>query len=372
MLDSNSNFCNLRDNELKPLHPYLYCNEGDKFWEISEININEFGEVWVDRWGQQYQERVVDNNLSQMKIHDMMAGIATFNDLPFDTLNNQVVATQIPGGHRFQGTFGGSVINKVAISIRIKRPFVATFEDFGVTPEQIRIIMDVLARGGNIYVVGGTSTGKTTFLKILLHLLDPRLRLILIEDTAELEAPHLNQVRHIAKRFDTGTGLGYDRKMDTVIRENPDALGVGELSIFNAFPSFNIMNLGNESFYSTAHANNPLEFLDGFRTRVMLDGHNASGVVEGLVRRLDLIIQLGRDGEKRVIKDLVDPEDLPWRSLVGGEDIDNANDNRLERIHNPFVKRNLKGLYKKPNYQSQFGDGGLMEDEKLFLASQTG
>lgn len=368
MLDNS--FCNLKDNSLLPLHKYLFCEEGDDFWNISEININDYGEVWVDRWGQPYQERVVDTKLTKTVLHDVVADVANFNDLPFDGMQHQIVAAQLPGGHRFQATLGGSVTKGVSMSIRIKRPFVATFEDFNVTPEQQKQILETIERGGNIFVCGGTSTGKTTFLNILFRYIDRRKRIIIVEDTQELDPPHANQVRHIAKRFATGTGLGWEPKMDTVIRENPDVVGVGELSIFNAFPCINLMNLGNESFYCSSHANNPLEFLDGFRTRVMMAGHDASGVIDALVRNVDLIIQLGRDGEKRVIKDLAKPKDLPWQILVGGqEDLDNANDNRVERLHSPNARRNLKSFYKRPNYKTSFGDGGLREDEKLFVAA---
>jgi len=296
-----------------------------------------------------------------------METLATYNELPFDRVNNPIVATQLPGGHRFNGTIGASVESGVSISIRIKRPFAAQFKDFNVSAAQEAVILETIAQGGNIMVVGGTSTGKTTFLNILFRHIPPQKRIILVEDTQELDPPHHNQVRHLARRFDTGNGLGYDRKMDTVIRENPDVLGVGELSIFNAFPSFNIMNLGNESFYSTAHANNPLEFLDGFRTRVMLAGYEPTGVIEGLVRRLGLIIQLGREGHKRVIKDLVKPLDLPWQSLLT-QDTAHHTDKRLKRLKIQTARRNLQDL--PHDFRLKNAVNSLRRDEQLYVRAK--
>lgn len=356
----------LKETTLKPFHPYLYCQEGDEFWNISEININREGQAFLDRWGEAFQSPVIDPELSKSVLENIMATLATYNELPFDRENNPIVATQLPGGHRFNGTIGASVESGVSISIRIKRPFAAQFKDFNVTPEQEAIILNTIAKGGNIMVVGGTSTGKTTFLNILFRHIHLKKRVIIVEDTQELDPPHENQVRHLARRFDTGSGLGYDRKMDTVIRENPDVLGVGELSIFNAFPSFNIMNLGNESFYSTAHANDPLEFLDGFRTRVMLAGYSPTGVIEGLVRRLDLIIQLGRDGHKRVIKDLVQPQDLPWQQLVNNTK-GHSHKKRLKRLKIQNARVNLQDFPEDTTFSAA---NSLRRDEKLYARAK--
>lgn len=165
----------------------------------------------------------------------------------------------------------------------------------------------VLARL-NIVISGGTSSGKTTTLNILLSFIPPDERIITIEDTVELHLSHRYLIR-LETRMPTIEGKGEVTIRDLLknsLHMRPDRIIVGEVRGEEAIDMLQAMNVGHEGSMTTIHANSPEDSLSRLEIMALMGQPNFT---VGLVKReiisaIDLIIQQKRlsDGTRKIIK----------------------------------------------------------------------
>lgn len=215
----------------------------------------------------------------------------------FDEVAQPRVSTQLPGGHRFEAMMGKVVDDGIGVAIRMKRRAGASLDDFGLTGALLHQVQVAVAAGANVLIAGGTSTGKTTFLNLLLELIPLDRRLFVMEDTKELEVPHHNLTRRLISRNETGCAVGYAEVFDHAMRMRPDQVLLGELSIPNTYPALRLLNTGHRGFFATIHADSPeLALGEAFYQNLALGGHGELSpdyVREYLHRTVDLVVQLG-------------------------------------------------------------------------------
>lgn len=281
------------ESQLEPLAKYL-GRRG-----LVELAVNKPGEVALEFAGKGWVTEKAPE-LSIRYCDALCHSLANKAGHVFDPIAQPIVSTRLPGGHRFQAMMGKAVRSGIALSVRVRRRATATLEEFGVAGALKAQIETAMATGANIVISGGTSSGKTTLANLLLPLIPADRRILTIEDTAELEAPHRNQVNFLVSRNETGVATGYGDVFDHAMRSRPDQILLGELSIPNAFASLVLLNSGHRGFLTTIHANSPGLALDeGFYQRIALAGHRevaADYLAAYLRRTVDLVIQVAKVG----------------------------------------------------------------------------
>lgn len=323
------------DHILKPLDRFLQKRD------VIELSINEPGRVWLEIAGRGYEvHRAPEITLQWCE--RAIKQLAFNSGMGFST-EKPIVACRTPGGHRLQALISPeNVVSGVAISIRLARSISVDWPDFGVEDLGVPIrgarydegplwrsehptgsvnwLRDLIVQGAPVLIVGGTSTGKTTFLNNLVLPLIPRhFRVLTVQDVPEIRVPHENRVELTVPRVHqpNKSRLRYQDIIDNVNRLNPSTVILGELSVDNAYGAIRLLNMGESSFVATLHANTPLEALEAFRRNIELSGASATGAVALLSRAIGAIVQLGvEEGGGRVVKEIVPAAELPWRRVV--------------------------------------------------------
>lgn len=159
-----------------------------------------------------------------------------------------------------------------------------------------------------ILVAGGTSTGKTTFLNALLREVPADERLILIEDTPELQVRHANAVGLLASRSALGEArVTTDDLLGASLRMRPDRIIVGELRGSEAYTFLRAINTGHPGSMTTVHADSPERAIDQIALLVLQTGTRLGREdVHHFVRAtVDVFVQLERSGGRRAVSDIV-------------------------------------------------------------------
>ena len=156
----------------------------------------------------------------------------------------------------------------------------------------------------NVLVSGGTASGKTTFLNTLLREVPREERLVLIEDTPELQLEHPNAVGLIAVRGAQGEAeVSAEDLLTAALRMRPDRIVLGEVRGGEAISFLRAINTGHPGSMSSIHADSPLRAIDQLALLVMQAGTRMGwDDVVGYVRRsIDLVVQLEyRAGQRRI------------------------------------------------------------------------
>ena len=159
----------------------------------------------------------------------------------------------------------------------------------------------------NIIVAGGTSTGKTTFLNALLKEIPIEERLILIEDTPEIQMDHPNALGLLSVRGELGEAqVSTNDLVQASLRMRPDRIILGELRGPEAASFLRAVNTGHPGSITTVHADSPRGAVDQLSLLVLQAGLNLgrteiSEYVRGIV---DVFVQLSRRGGRRAVSQI--------------------------------------------------------------------
>lgn len=306
---------------------------------VEEVAINRPGEIWLRARkpapGEPVWTAHEDSRLTHEYLMKVCHFLANYRDVPFDEDKLPLLYTTAPGGHRFTAAVGPMVVwdrearDGVAIAIRQWQPDDAiTLDDYRRRPEQAereralrhasgpiseQEALDIIKSGGSAMIVGQTSSGKTKFLNILLNtVLDRSLRVITLEDTAELTIPHPNRVPLVLSRTEQVGDLDYPTLVNFIVRMTPDAVLLGEISTLNAGVALELMGTGHRNFMFTIHGESAIGGLRAFIQRLThvregLDPRSALAILAG---GLDVVIHLDRSGNVRFHDEIVRAKDL--------------------------------------------------------------
>lgn len=161
----------------------------------------------------------------------------------------------------------------------------------------ISMLRDAVRNKRNILVSGGTSSGKTTFVNALLREIPSDERLILIEDTPELQVDHQNVVGLIAALSELGEAeVTAEDLLIASLRMRPDRIILGEIRGCEAVTFLRAVNTGHPGSISTIHADSPERAIDQLALLVMETGTRMGwdDVVRYVRNSLDLVVQLKR------------------------------------------------------------------------------
>jgi len=308
---------------LQPLKPWL---EQDG---VSEISINVPGSVWIEAAGKPREEfevpELTADLLSQLSRQIAAATDQIVND------EKPLLSAALPTGERVQVVAPPAAPNGFAFSIRKQVLRSMSLDDYAKQGafDSTRLTRDVeisdevkelkkLLKAGkthkfltaavrnhqNIVISGGTSTGKTTFLNALLQEIPLDERIITIEDTREVNAPHGNLLNLIAAKGDQGKALiTIQDLLEATLRLRPDRIILGELRGKEAYTFLRAINTGHPGSICTLHADSPKGAIDQLSLMVLqanlgLSREEIKDYVESMI---DIVIQLKREGSRRYI-----------------------------------------------------------------------
>ncbi len=219
----------------------------------------------------------------------------------FDPITQPRISTRLPGGHRFEAMVGKSVDSELSVSIRLNRKLSVAFEDFGVVGALKQELITAVEEGQSIVISGGTSSGKTTFLNLLIQHIPLSKRVLTVEDTREINVPHHNHVSYIVSRNEKNPITGWPQVIDHLMRSRPDIIVAGELSIANTFALISLLDTGHRGFMTTVHSNScQLALTETIPTKVQLSGRNVPGISTYLQKTVDWVIQIQKVQDQKV------------------------------------------------------------------------
>jgi pilus assembly protein CpaF len=221
-----------------------------------------------------------------------------------------MVDARLPDGSRVNVIFPPLAIDSPCMSIR-KFPkrrldFQGMVANGSMSPG-IGRLLEIAARSRlNIIVSGGTGSGKTTLLNAMSRLIDPRERVITVEDAAELQLQQPHVIR-LETRPPNLEGTGQITQRDLVwnaLRMRPDRIIICEVRGPEAFDMLQAMNTGHDGSISTIHANTTRDALTRIENMVQMGHFNLPlpAIRSQMVGALDMIVQIARmrDGVRRV------------------------------------------------------------------------
>ena len=312
---------------LAPLAPWL-----DRA-DVTDILINRPGEVWIESAGAGL-ERFEAPDVTEPMLQRLAQQIAAASSQGVNR-EHPLLAAPLPGGARVQIVAPPATRATVALAIRKHVVADLTLADYAragafartrqsdanARPAVDAELTQLLSRGDlpaffqravqagkNIVVSGGTASGKTTFLNALLKEIPARERLIVIEDTPEVNLGRANAVGLVAVKSELGESrIGIDELLQAALRMRPDRLLVGEIRGAEAFTFLRAINTGHPGSITTVHADSPKGALDQIAFMTLQAGLTLTraDVIDYAKGTIDVIVQLTRVNGQRTVSDVV-------------------------------------------------------------------
>ena len=259
--------------------------------QVIEIMLNPDGSVWTDKIG------IGMTFLCSMSAVQALQMLGTVAHMLGTVINyhNPVVEGELPGdGSRVEGVIPPVVPNP-SFNIRKKASAIFSLAEYiksgRATDEDIQILCEAISTRKNILVVGGTGTGKTTFVNAIINemkTLTPKHRLLILEDTLELQCSMENFVS-----MRTSSDKSMQDLLKITMRQRPDRIIIGEVRGKEALDMLKAWNTGHPGGVCTVHANDARAGL--LRIEQLISEVSQSSMRELIAEAIDVIAFLVRD-----------------------------------------------------------------------------
>lgn len=275
---------------------------------ISEIMINNHKEIFIERHGEVTQAEVVFEN--QQKLEDIIQAIVSKVDRVVNE-SSPIVDARLQDGSRVNVVLPPIALKGPVITIRKfpDKPLMIEnlIENKAITEDAADFLRDLVEAKYNIFIGGGTGSGKTTFLNVLSNFIPRDERIITIEDSAELQIKNVPNLVSLETRNANTEGKGeitIRELIKTSLRMRPNRVIVGEVRGGEALDMLQAMNTGHDGSLSTGHANSTQDMISRLETMV-LSGANLPIMVirQQISSALDIMIHLSRlrDHSRKVV-----------------------------------------------------------------------
>lgn len=277
--------------------------------EITEIMINGTEYIFYEKNGRLYQS---DRRfVSREKLEDVIQQIVSgANRLVNEA--SPIVDARLADGSRVNVVLAPVALNGPVVTIRKFSKEAASMEQlmaWGSISREIAGFLDVLVKSGyNIFISGGTGSGKTTFLNALSQYIPRDERIVTIEDSSELKIQGIPNLVSLEARNANIEGTGAVTIRDLIkaaLRMRPTRIIVGEVRSAEAIDMLQAMNTGHDGSLSTGHANSPKDMLSRLETMVLMGMKLPLPAIQRqIASALDLIVHLGRlrDKSRKVLE----------------------------------------------------------------------
>ena len=220
---------------------------------------------------------------------------------------NPICDTRLPDGSRVNVVLPPIALCGPTITIRkfSKEPMtINKLIEYGSITQEIADKLELLVKAKyNIFISGGTGSGKTTFLNALSNFIPKDERIITIEDSAELQIAGIDNLVSLETRNANASGAGQVTIRDLIkssLRMRPERIIVGECRGGEALDMLQAMNTGHDGSLSTGHANSTEDMLSRLETMVLqgADGLPIEAIKQQIASAVDIIIHLSRLRDK--------------------------------------------------------------------------
>lgn len=217
-----------------------------------------------------------------------------------------IVDTRLKDGSRVNIVLPPIALNGPIITIRKFPQNKMTIDkliEYGALTEEAADFLKILVKSKyNIFVSGGTGSGKTTFLNALSNFIPEDERIITIEDSAELQISGVKNIVKLEVRQANSEGENAITIRDLIkssLRMRPDRIIVGEVRGEEAIDMLSSLNTGHDGSMSTGHANSPKDMLNRLETMVLMGmDMPVSAIRNQIASGIDIIVHLGRMRDK--------------------------------------------------------------------------
>ena len=267
---------------------------------ITEIMVNGAEHIFYEKAGRLYKAEYGFS--SKEKLNDVIQQMAGYSNRMVNEAS-PIVDTRLADGSRVNIVLEPVAIDGSAVTIRKFPENPISMEDLirmGSISQEAADLLKILVRCGyNIFISGGTGSGKTTFLNALSNYIPKTERVITIEDSAELQITGIENLVSMETRNANAAGAGAITIRDLIkssLRMRPERIVVGEVRGGEALDMLQAMNTGHDGSLSTGHANSTHDMLSRLETMVLqgADGLPLEAIRQQIASAVDIIVHLSR------------------------------------------------------------------------------
>jgi pilus assembly protein CpaF len=287
---------------LRPIEPLLLDDS------VSEIMGNPDSSWWYERDGIMRREETVSFDAGRLRTGLEVIANQLGKRLDED---NPVLHAQLPDGSRLAAVIPPVVRPSPALIVRKFPSRHYTVDDLiargTLTQPLSELLSEQIRNGKTVLISGGTSTGKTTILRVLANAIPEEQRIVVIEDTSEL---HIHKPNMLAVECQTDTfkaSISFDDLLKSALRWRPDRIILGEVRGMEARTLLDSLNTGHAGSLATIHANSAEKALHRFANLVMRNHAQTtfSDTEAEIAEAVDFVIHVERQPGRRVIREVL-------------------------------------------------------------------
>lgn len=277
--------------------------------EITEIMINGTENIFIEKEGRIFLSE--SRFLSRKKLEDVIQKMVAGCNRAVNEAS-PVADARLEDGSRVNVVLSPAALNGPIVTIRKfpkKRIGMEELLEYGTLSREVADFLICLVKAGyNIFISGGTGSGKTTFLNVLSDFIPKDERVITIEDNAELQMTNIPNLVRLEARNANVEGEGeitVRTLLKSALRMRPDRVILGEIRGSEAIDLLQTFNTGHDGSFSTGHANSPKDMIARLETMVLMGMDiPLQAVQRQIAGGIDIMIHLGRlrDKSRKVLE----------------------------------------------------------------------
>ena len=317
--------------------------------EATEIMINGRNHIFIEKVG-----RIIpydDSIESEERLQDIIQQIVAKTNRRVNE-SNPIVDTRLEDGSRVNVVLPPVALDGAVITIRKFAKEKITINQlikWGTLTREVSDLLEKLVVAGyNIFVSGGTGSGKTTFLNVLSNFIPNDQRVVTIEDSAELQLKSVDNIVRLEARQANSQGENEITIRDlikTSLRMRPDRIIVGEVRGAEALDMVQSLNTGHDGSMSTGHGNSPKDMLARLETMVLMGADIPLNAIRSqLAAGIDIMVHLARMPDKtRKVIEINEIQEFKDNQIIL---------NKLYCMENGKLKKvgTLKNIFKLQSY----------------------
>ena len=317
--------------------------------EVTEIMINGRNHIFIEKAG-----RIIpydDSIESEERLQDIIQQIVAKTNRRVNE-SNPIVDTRLEDGSRVNVVLPPVALDGAVITIRKFAKEKITINQlikWGTLTREVSDLLEKLVVAGyNIFVSGGTASGKTTFLNVLSNFIPNDQRVVTIEDSAELQLKSVDNIVRLEERQANSQGENEITIRDlikTSLRMRPDRIIVGEVRGAEALDMVQSLNTGHDGSMSTGHGNSPKDMLARLETMVLMGADIPLNAIRSqLAAGIDIMVHLARMPDKtRKVIEINEIQEFKDNQIIL---------NKLYCMENGKLKKvgTLKNIFKLQSY----------------------
>lgn len=290
--------------------------------DISEIMVNGTDSIYIEKKGKTEKMEMAFASTEELQEVIRRIGARVYREINERT---PILDARLPDGSRVNAVYSNVALDGPVLTIRKFPEKPLTMDHLirtgTITREAAGFLQKLVLAGFNIFISGGTSSGKTTFLNILSQYIPSDQRIIVIEDSAELQLERSRNLVRLECRNANGQGKGQiemNQLIRTSLRMRPDRIVVGEVRGGEVVDMIQAMNTGHDGSLSTGHGNSPEGMLYRLESMFLQAADYPIPAVRGQIAEgIDMLVHLGRlPDQRRVVLEITEVGNLEGEKIM--------------------------------------------------------